>query len=347
MTGKSSLGSRWFIGDSMKYSMKELNVSDIILDTDNPRIALAVENYKEDLNAEAIALALSSSGDSDSSGTTIYTLKESIRANGGIMQPIIVNHHDNKYTVIEGNTRVQIYKDYIRSNTKGNWTTIPAIVYEDMDEQTAHSIRLQAHLVGPRPWNPYSKAKYLTKLRDEDCMSMNDIINLCGGKRTEIQSLIEAYSDMEQYYHAVVDEDDFSPSQFSAFRELNVSNKRITALTDNGFTKADFGRWVIEGKIGKAENVRKLPDVLNDPSARKIFLSKDLTEAIASLRKESDNVDINLPLRIIADKVSTDLAALPWPELSKMKNGEDDGTLNSLRDLRDVLDGFFKTLSSE
>jgi hypothetical protein len=64
------------------------------------------------------------------------SLRESIKENGGIIHPIIVNKRANgTYVVIEGNTRLQIYKDFIASGEPGNWTTIRAVVYENLEDE--------------------------------------------------------------------------------------------------------------------------------------------------------------------------------------------------------------------
>jgi hypothetical protein len=68
------------------------------------------------------------------------SLRESIKENGGIIHPIIVNKRANgTYVVIEGNTRLQIYKDFIASGEPGNWTTIRAVVYENLEEEKMHA----------------------------------------------------------------------------------------------------------------------------------------------------------------------------------------------------------------
>ena len=71
----------------------------------------------------------------------------------------------------------------------GNWETIKSIVYENVNEEKMDSIRLQAHLVGPREWDAYSKAKYLNYLVNVKYMQMTSLIVYCGGpsKASEIK----------------------------------------------------------------------------------------------------------------------------------------------------------------
>jgi len=202
-----------------------IETDNIILDFDNPRIARVLEMYpnRGDITAEQINLALGTDGGiekKESSHTTFVSLKESIRSNGGIIHPILVNRKNNQYIVIEGNTRVQIYKDFKKGGVAGNWDQIMAVVYEDLPETTIHSIRLQSHLVGPRDWDPYSKAKYLHMLYYQNKLPFHQIVDFCGGDRSKTRKYIDAYQLMEDHYRPLLEsDDDFDPERFSAFVE--------------------------------------------------------------------------------------------------------------------------------
>lgn len=162
----------------------KLSIDKVELDIKNPRIQQYLEIYGDDITSDGIALALNSS--SGASSTSSYqTLKESIKVNGGIINPIIVNKYsDGKLVVIEGNTRVQIYKEFALADPEGPWKEIIAIVYDNLPETDIHAIRLQTHLVGPRDWDPFSKAKYLNQLSNIDKLPMATIISFCGGKKS-------------------------------------------------------------------------------------------------------------------------------------------------------------------
>jgi len=133
--------------------------------------------------------------------STFDSLYESIKTNGGVIHPIILNKiHDGSFVVVEGNTRVQIYRELRNRNALGDWDRISSIIYKNLPAEQIHAIRLQSHLVGPRDWDPYSKAKYLNYLYNTENMPINQIIAFCGGKAAEVQKMIKAYNDMEQYY---------------------------------------------------------------------------------------------------------------------------------------------------
>ncbi len=256
---------------------KYLPITEIELDRDNPRIKQYLGVYKE-ITSEGIALALSQSG-AGNAGSSYVSLKESIKVNRGLINPILVNHTtDGRLVVIEGNTRLQIYKEFAEADPAGPWDKIIAIVYEDLPETDIHAIRLQAHLVGPRDWDPYSKAKYLNQLSNIDKLPLEVIISYCGGKKTEIIKLIDAYSDMVKYYASEAKSAgmEFDVSEFSKFAELQNRSVR-DALYSRGFSKGDFAKWVVRGKVDTAQNVRKLPNILVSERARTEFLKSHTT----------------------------------------------------------------------
>lgn len=258
----------------------KLSIDEVELDINNPRIQQYLEMYGDDITSDGIALALN--GSSGASSTSSYqTLKESIRVNGGIINPIIVNKYpDGRLVVIEGNTRLQIYKEFALADPEGPWKEIIAIVYDDLPETEIHAIRLQTHLVGPRDWDPFSKAKYLNQLSNIDKLPMATIISFCGGKKAEIEKLISAYTDMVTFYFPVAEtaEMDPDPREFSKFSELqNTSIKQ--ALAVHKFDRTDFAKWVVNGNIDTAQNVRKLPAILANSVAREVFLKSTISEA--------------------------------------------------------------------
>lgn len=258
----------------------KLSIDEVELDINNPRIQQYLEMYGDDITSDGIALALN--GSSGASSTSSYqTLRESIRVNGGIINPIIVNKFpDGRLVVIEGNTRLQIYKEFALADPEGPWKEIIAIVYDDLPETEIHAIRLQTHLVGPRDWDPFSKAKYLNQLSNIDKLPMATIISFCGGKKAEIEKLISAYTDMVTFYFPVAEtaEMDPDPREFSKFSELqNTSIKQ--ALAVHKFDRTDFAKWVVNGNIDTAQNVRKLPAILANSVAREVFLKSTISEA--------------------------------------------------------------------
>lgn len=297
----------------------ELPVDKIELDKSNPRIARGVKYYGENITSETMALLLGSTSEACAS------LRESIRENGGIIHPIVVNKRtDGSYVVIEGNTRLQIYKDFIKSGVPGNWAKIRAIVYENLDTDRMHAIRLQAHLIGPREWDPYSKALYLNHLANVEHMPMTTLISFCGGnsKASEIRNMIAAYDDMENYYRPLCDDDmQFDHRKFHGFVELQRKNV-IDALTMRGFTKTDFSQWMIDDRFSILQDVRRLPDILKSKKALEVFLKENSREAKRILDVEEISSDKlkDVSYDLLAQELAKRMAKIELREVEHLRD---------------------------
>src|SRR3982751_1300902 len=110
-------------------------VVDIELDRTNPRIRKFLEMYPDAPTAEQIYLALGAAGDDEGeSSTSFEKLRASILTNGGIIHPVILNRRaDGTLICIEGNTRVAIYKNFLKEDVPGSWQDIPSLVHNQMD----------------------------------------------------------------------------------------------------------------------------------------------------------------------------------------------------------------------
>lgn len=330
--------------------LKTLPTALIQLDKENPRIKQYIEYYDE-ISAEIIALALSDSSNSDTS-TTFRVLRDSIKDSGGIIHPIIVNHEgDDNYVVIEGNTRLQIYRDFERLGTPGNWTSIIALVYENLTELEKHEIRLQSHLVGPREWDPYSKAKYLYHLSEEESLPMNSIISMCGGGKSEIEKSIDAYKYMRLYYAPYAESKgyDFDVQDYSKFREHE--NARIKSIIQRkGFAENDFAKWVVDGNVDRAQGVRDIPAVFADDEARAVFLRSNLKEAMRVVdSKKIENEDLSkYPYHVLANALRAKLGGFSIEEIVSLAKDTSESIVNKrdcLESLKTKLDFIIQEIS--
>lgn len=312
----------------------EISVDKLELDKSNPRIGDFLDLYDiNSLTAEQMQMLL---GTSDAS---CAALKQSIRENNGIINPIIVNHDENgEYIVIEGNTRLQIYRDFRNSNVPGDWSKIKAIVYEDLSPSEMHAIRLQSHLVGTREWEAYAKAKYLYHLSIEESWPMTKLIAFCGGntKASEIRNMIHGYQDMEKYYRTICDEDaEFEPKKFHGFVELQKTNV-LNSLKKHGYTKADFAIWMKNEKFDKLEHVRRLSEILDSKNAREAFFKDGSKQAIKVLAVEEISPDSlkDVPYEMLAKELSKRMFEFPAKEVNYLQNdAEYIGKLEALEDV--------------
>lgn len=327
---------------------KLVPIDDINLDRANPRIALWLEMYEGDPTPEQIHLALGAGleDNENQGGTKFSTLKNSIQTNGGIIQPVILNTlQGGKLVCIEGNTRVCLYKSFRDQKVKGSWDRIPAIVYQKLDEESVDAIRLQAHLVGPRQWDPYSKAKYLTYLRNREKMPFSRLVDYCGGSQKAVMESIDAFADMEEHYRPLcASEGDFDPQRFSGFVELQKSNVK-TALTQAGYDTSDFAKWIYDKKLHPLSTVRWLPTILKHKKATGVFLKKGALEAI----KVIDRPDLSKALQEatlaqLAQALAEAINKIPFAQAKELEKDPTSDTNQALIEAQDALNSFIASI---
>jgi len=316
---------------------EHVSIEGVELDKCNPRIAKFLEMYGDNITAEQMSLALGA-GDSESEGnrTTFSSLKESIRTNGGVIHPIIVSKfQDGRHVVIEGNTRTLIYREFKRQKVEGVWDKIPAMIYEGISQSEIDAIRLQAHLVGPRDWDPYSKAKYLDHLRNAKHLTMDQIVDFCGGRKREVLDYIAAYQEMESFYRPVVTDDEFDQSRFSAFVELQRPRVRQSVI-NHKFTFTDFSKWVRDGLLSPLNTVRQLPRILDNPKSKAIFLKSGATEAMKVLEVPATTDALkDIAMEDLAREMCRRVMNMPYQELQRLRgnmNSEENAVLCEARD---------------
>lgn len=325
-------------------------VEQIQLDESNPRIAYFLEHLPPPRTAEQIFLALGAGSDDEGGGLPSFNrLKQSIQTNEGIVNPVILRQlAPDHFICVEGNTRVQLYREFLEKGTPGAWARIPAVVHPVLTENEVHAIRLQAHLVGPRPWTPYSKAKYLTHLRNDEHFEFARLVDFCGGNERSIREALDAYADMEKHYRAQLDSDEeFDTTRFSGFVELQKPGVK-EAIAQAGFSLDDFARWIIDGKIEKLAHVRWVPKVLRDKKATATFLKSGVEEAI----RLTDAPDLNKALQdanlaSLSRALIEALRRIEYREVKKLKEDPASLTAQYLLEAHEALKEIMSDLGVE
>lgn len=339
----------------MSETYAQIPVSNIDFDTENPRIKMALEKYGDDLNAQRIHFALKSASNGPTS--SFKSLKDSIRASRGILFPVVLTRNGDRYTCIDGNTRLAIYQEFTREDVAGEWSRIKSVIIEGSSQSDIEMHRVSAHMVGAREWPAYEKARYLHYLRDEQLWDYGRMIELCGGNKAEIERQISAYHDMNEFYRDVVDDSAFHIDRFSGFVELQKPRIK-EAIFESGLELQDFGEWIRDGKIYRLEDTRKLPQVLADEEARNIFLSggpRSIEDAIRVLDQRRAT-DRRMDRRLLKDASIAELAEtlakrindIPYSEIRILRNknrAESREQIATLEDLSARLGGLLEDVS--
>jgi hypothetical protein len=214
-------------------------------------------------------------------------LLSAIRESKGAMVPIWVYPiDDGHYVVIEGNTRLIIYKKLSDDPEIGghfkkmNCIVLPA----GLNDEEKDFVRLTSHLRGHTDWDRYEQAKYLYQLYYTYSYPIRDLSAKTKLNPKEIKEDIEAYKIMEEQFRPKYEEDPAFVHKFSYFKEY-VKNQKLRGIMSNeGYDESDFCDWVGKEKFVRALDIRKLKDVLENEKSREKFLEKDYERALEVLQ---------------------------------------------------------------
>ncbi len=326
--------------------LQQIPVQQVEFDHENPRIKVALEKYGDQLNEPRIRFALQTAAEGSSKSSSYRSLKDSIRASGGISVPIVVKPNNGGFVCIDGNTRLAVYRELQDEDARDDWDTIDCLVLQDPEEQDIETIRVTAHLVGAREWPAYEKARYLHYLRNVEFISYDELIARCGGNKTEIDRQIDAFHDMNEYYRDSSSDDAFKLDRFSGFVELQKRGIK-EAIFNAGFDLHDFGRWIRDGQIVRLENVRKLPAVLADQEARNTFVEggiRSVEDAIKIIdnrqlttdKKAASTTIGKASMGLLAEALLQKIKGLPRKDYIELRDQQSETALRDIETLTDL-----------
>lgn len=323
-------------GKDTKIKAKKIDILNLSLDESNPRISFFKDNQiTDDLSDDQIMFALVCR-----KPAAFNRLKESIHNNRGIINPIWVEpikndkKNKNKYRVIEGNTRVVIYRELTREEpSEAKWNTILChILPYGIDEGQLNFIRLQSHLRGTTEWDAYEKAKYLYKLWKHDGWSKKRLQQHTKMSEKQITENIDAYKLMEEQYLPKYQEDQNEVSKFSYFVEFAKDKKLQLLMTKSSLGPNNFCNWVADrNKIPIGQNVRNLRHVFENEDSKKAFLQNGFSEAMEIIQLKKPNIFSSFYKDV--ESVIHGLRGLSMNEVDEIineDNGERERMLNDL-----------------
>jgi hypothetical protein len=318
-------------GIDTTIELTQIEIRKLELDELNPRISFYKDNQITDnLTEDQIIFALA-----NKKPEAFRKLLDSVHNNKGIVNPIWVEPlSTNNYRVIEGNTRVVIYKQLQQEEpNEKRWKKILCYVLPfEISEEQKNFIRLQSHLRGATEWDAYEKAKYLYRLWQEDGWSISRLEKQTKLTNKQIKENIEAYQLMEEQYLPSHQDDPNEVSKFSYFVEF-VKDKKLQELIERCDQKIeDFCDWVADkNKIPTGQDVRRLRDIFEIEDTRNTFVSKGFDAAmqilefkkphlVSSFYKDIENVVEGLK----------DISAQELDEIIIEENGEKEKMIKDL-----------------
>jgi hypothetical protein len=148
---------RW-ISDTLTVARVEIPVrcgwmpqSDLQFYPENPRI-FSILSGEEEVSQADIQERL---GRMDH----VKTLLQSIKANGGLTDPLLVR--DGDLVVLEGNSRLAAYRLLAKGDAIAWGMVKVKLLPADVNEGLVFALLGEYHIVGRKDWAPYEQAGYL------------------------------------------------------------------------------------------------------------------------------------------------------------------------------------------
>ncbi len=247
----------------------------------------------------------------------VKQLVQSIRATGGLTDPLIVR--DGDLMVLEGNSRLAAYRLLAKPNPI-KWGTVKVMLLPaDISDNLVFALLGQYHIIGRQDWQPYEQAGYLYRRVENQKSSETAVASELGLTRVKVRNLIAVYRFMVEHKDNNVD-------RWSYYEEYLKSRPIKKARSDHPKFDERFVGAVKSGEISLAIEVRdKVAKVARggDRSIR-IFLSETNTLDRAVLSAVDRGVDNELLTqfkrfrRVINErKMLNDLEAMQPEQLDK------------------------------
>jgi hypothetical protein len=269
------------LGREITYEIKDVDISNLEYDPENPRINRIVSRIPPNkVTQEFIEMELLKL---DSTKDLIKDLE----ANKGVVDEVYIL----KNKVIEGNRRLCAYRRLHRKyekdpSNKKRWQTIKArVLQNDITDEEISYILVTFHIKGKTPWDAYEKAAYVHRMIKKLKKTPDEIGKHLGMHKNTIEAMLNAYETMSARYLRNSNENDLGSGtkdevkKFSYFDAFYRQKDLVRRAQETPIFLDEFVEWVKEERFKKAQNVRDLPKVLGNKKACKAFYENGPEEA--------------------------------------------------------------------
>ena len=272
-------------GEEVPVRNGYLPVFDLSFYSDNPRIYSFIQRQDDVPSQDEIHKRLNRMDH-------VKQLIQSIRANGGLTDPMLVR--DGDLVVLEGNSRLAAYRELARLDAvrwgKAKVRVLPA----NISEKLVFALLGEYHIIGRKDWAPYEQAGYLYRRNVMHGVSVQEMADEMGLSTRLVNHLVSTYQFM-------VDHNENDVNKWSHYDEYLKSNAVRKARQGNPELDKVVVQKIKDNEIETAREVRdKLVKILDVPKAGpqpvKILMSGEETfeRAFESARDRGvDNMWLN------------------------------------------------------
>lgn len=267
------------LGKVISVGNAHMEVSKLRFLPDNPRVYAATHGARnfgelsEEAQQDAIFEALCRE-------PSVKNLKKDIFRHGGLIEPIFVRADTDQ--VIEGNSRLAVYRLLLRDGAEGEWDRIPCELVSSLsDEQQAVYLQ-QVHVTGKTQWSAYEKANFAYVRFREHGWSVERLVSLFGESRQTITRKIAVIEMMAE-------NGDTERSRFSYYDVLfGLFSKRKRSLDGRPVQEPEKLRQDLLDRIrgfkaDERQNAftamemrKKVREIMKKPAIQRKFIARKL-----------------------------------------------------------------------
>ena len=204
---------------------------------------------------------------------SVRNLLPDIERHGGLMEPILVRHDTRE--VIEGNSRLAVYRLLYNKTKDENWEFIPCNIVSSLTDRQQAAFLNEIHVKGKTQWSAYEKANF-AYVRKQGNWSFKDIADLFGESERTIQTRVRVIETMKE-------NSDSAQSHFSYYDVLVRTPTIWEAVSQDQelrhllFTEIKkIGLDEDESEFTAQELRKKLPEILQKPKVRRKYLRGEI-----------------------------------------------------------------------
>ena len=245
---------------------------------------------------------------------SVRNLKNDVRRHRGLLEPILVRLDTNH--VVEGNSRLAVYRLLHQEEADGPWETIPCRLISRLTEEEQAAYLSQIHVTGKTEWAAYEKANFAHRCHREKDWPVERIAELIGESKAAIRQKISVIKMMAE-------NDDAEREHFSHYEVLWRIQQRVKDEHDRSPLWATVRRQIREGTnlYPALELRRRLPVVMKKRKIERRFAAGkiSLEDAYQSARISRVEERLRKALTMLGDITKTDMKALDQSGLNAFK----------------------------
>ena len=261
------------LGETIQLTNDYLEISNLKFLKDNPRVYACThgEPNFDDLTDEEQQDKIFQKLLQEPS---VKNLKPEVKRHDGLMEPILVRHDTQE--VIEGNSRLAVYRQLQQEKAEGEWGLIPCDIVSSLTDEQQAAFLNQIHVKGKTSWSAYEKANFAF-VRFHREISIKKIAETFGETELEIKKRVEIISKMQE-------NGDNDISHF-AYYDVLVRNRQISVSITDNIELRDFLLKNIKELSPDDSEVEftsqdlrdKLPTIISKPKVLKKYINGTVT----------------------------------------------------------------------